>query len=247
MEYILSIDDTDNLNTPGTGEHLEEIAKQLKLRFDCDCTRVTRHQLFFSPLVKYTSHNSSMSVVLHTEKPVLEVFDFACGYLEKNAAEGSDPGICMLCKDTLLKRQQEELNAYGKKAKTQYIEKEEAFALAGRMGILLRELGGEGIGVIGALAGAALRLSGNDGRYKGKIDLGQNQDNMLCRDILSHPLIDKIMTEDKMELDGGCEVFITDKIKTVHIDNRAVLLVKKQKIGQKEVYVNLSKQELKKY
>lgn len=247
MEYILSIDDTDNLTSPGTGEHLEEIIKLIEQKGLGKCSRVTRHQLFFSPLVKYTSHNSSMSIIIHTEFDPISIFEIACVYLEQNAAEGSDPGVCLLAIDILTVEQLKELKEYAQKAKKEYIEKDEACLLAAKTGIMLKELGGEGIGIIGALAGAVLRLSGNDGRYKGKIDIGVNQDNMLCKDILSHPYIDLVMTEDGEEIPDDCEIFITDKIKTVNINNKAVLLVKKQKSKDGEVYTNLSKAELKKY
>ena len=247
MEYLLSIDDTDELDSPGTGEHLENIILLLEKNLECKCSKVTRHQLFFSPLVKYTSHNSSMTVMIRTEAQPKDIFDAACRYLEINAAKSSDPGVCLLCSSELSEAQTLELKEYGKKAKTEYIEKREALCLAEKLSILLKEVGGEGIGVIGALAGTALRLDGNDGRYKGKIDIGVNQDAMKCKDILSHPHIDKIMTEDGLELSGDCKIYITEKIKTVNLGHCAVLLVKKQKTDEGEIYVNVSKAELKKY
>ena len=247
MEYILAIDDTDNLNSPGTGEHLDNITKLLMQNKLGVCSRVTRHQLFFSPLVNYTSHNSAMAAIVETEKLPSDVFALACDYLTEHAAPGSDPGVCLLGKAALSDEQTAALHAYGRKAKTAYVEKQEAYALAQRCGILLRELGGDGTGVIGALAGAALRLEGNDGRYKGQLDIGVNQDNMRCGDILSHPHIDAVMTEDGQEIPGNTEVFIVERIKTVHLGHRAVMLVKKQRTPDGDVYVNLCKSELKRY
>ncbi len=247
MDYLLAIDDTDDLQSIGTGEHLQEILDRLEQKKLCSCERITRHQLFFSPLVKYTSHNSSMCSIIHTELEAEPIFDLACEYLIANAAPGSDPGVCMMQREGLLQSQIDELRAYGRKAKTEYVEKQEALHLAERLGIRLREIGGEGIGVIGALAGAALRLDGNDGRYRGKFDIGVNADNMRCCDILTHPYIDAIATEDGYELSGDIEVFIIDQIKTVHLQNRSVLLVQKSKTEQGEFYVNLTKKELKKY
>jgi len=247
MEYILAIDDTDNLDSPGTGEHLENITALLEDRHDCVCSRVTRHQLFFSPLVKYTSHNSAMSAIISTDRTPDEVFGAACAYLEKNAAEGSDPGACLLIKDAVSEIAAETLAAYGQRAKSEYIEKSEAYALAAKHDILLKELGGEGIGVIGALAGAALRLGGNDGRYKGNFEVGVNFDNMLCADILSHPYIDHIMLEDGTAVPKDEEVYITEQIKTVHLAGQSVLLVKRQQTVDGEALVNLAKSELKKY
>ena len=247
LDYLLAIDDTDDLQSIGTGEHLQEILDLLEQRKLCRCERITRHQLFFSPLVKYTSHNSSMCSIIHTHLKPEPIFELACDYLIANAAPESDPGVCMIKRDGLPKAHIDELRIFGRKAKTEYVEKQEALQLADRLGIMLREIGGEGIGVIGALAGAALRLEGNDGRYRGKFDIGINSDNMRCCDILTHPYIDAIATEDGCELAGDIEVFIVDQIKTVNLQNRSVLLARKCKTEQGEIYVNLTKRELKKY
>ena len=150
-------------------------------------------------------------------------------------------------KDALTEPDIQQLRAFGQKAKTEYVEKDEAYDIAARIGAMLEEVGGEGIGVIGALAGAALRLDGNDGRYKGKFNLGINQDNMLCRDILSHPYIDRVMTEDGRDVGDDTEVFIVEQIKTIHKGHQSVLLVKKQQTPQGEVYIALGRKELKKY
>jgi acid stress-induced BolA-like protein IbaG/YrbA len=247
MEYILAIDDTDNLDSPGTGEHLENIIILLQQEDIAACSRVTRHQLFFSPLVNYTSHNSAMAATVTTDKPPEEVFDAACGYLGKHAAKGSDPGVCLLTPAALSDAQVQALHAYGRKAKTAFVEKQEAYDLALQCGIMLRELGGDGTGVIGALAGAALRMHGNDGRYKGQLDIGVNQDNMRCGDILSHPDVDCVMTEDGQMLGADAEVFIVERIKTVFLNHKAVLLVKKRQTPDGIIYINLCKSELKQY
>ncbi|MBT3319731.1 MAG: hypothetical protein HN948_07555 [Clostridia bacterium] len=247
MKYILAIDDTDNLESVGTGEQLENIIVVLEKEHGCSCARVTRHQLFFSPRIRYTSHNSAMSTIVTTDALAVQVFNAVCDYLLENAAEGSDPGACLFDVDKVKAGEIATLERYGQRCKTEYVHKHEARQIAGELGIMLRELGGEGIGVIGALAGAALRLNGSDGRYKGNFELGVNHDNMLCRDILSHPYVDAVMSEGGEQISPDTQVFITQRIKTVNLDNKSVLLVKRQKTKDGEVFVNLSKAELKKY
>ena len=245
MRYIIAIDDTDDADSIGTGEHLENILELLKEKKLADCKRVTRHQLFFSPRIKYTSHNSSMAAIIELTNEQVEetVYQLAKEYLIKNAALGSDPGLCLLNLDRLSDEQKSILVSYGKRVKTEYIEKEEAISLAADNHIRLSQLGGDGSGIIGALAGASLRIFGNDGRYKGKFELGHNADNMIVRDILTHPNIDMIMTSDGQKLKDDDIVWIVSKIKTVNINNQSVLLVKKIR----DDYVNLANEELKKY
>jgi hypothetical protein len=64
------------------------------------------------------------------------------------------------------------LIAFGQSAKVAVKTKQQAYELAAELGIDLTEHGGTGQGVIGALAGLGLRLSGQDGRVKGQLDLG---------------------------------------------------------------------------
>jgi hypothetical protein len=54
--YYIGIDDTDVIGTPGTGRCARRIAAILSTT--CAIIGVTRHQLFVSPAVPYTSHNS---------------------------------------------------------------------------------------------------------------------------------------------------------------------------------------------
>lgn len=94
------------------------------------------------------------------------VTEYRCSTLAAESAPGSDPGLSIVVPERL--EQPEELIAYGRKAKTTVISKEEAYEMAAARRIHVSEHGGTGQGVIGALAGAGLRLSGNDGRLKGK-------------------------------------------------------------------------------
>ena len=58
---------------------------------------------------------------------------------------------------------------FGYRAKQVVLTKSNAYKLAKKLDIHLSEHGGSGQGVIGALAGVALRLTANDGRFWRKI------------------------------------------------------------------------------
>jgi hypothetical protein len=102
-----------------------------------------------------------------------DVIDYCCAQLRALSVPESDPGLCVAVTERL--RAPQELIAFGRKAKKHILSKIEAYALAESLSVHLSEQGGTGQGVIGALAGAGLRLSGNDGRFSGKIRLVSSQ------------------------------------------------------------------------
>ena len=168
MNVFICIDDTDNYESIGTGQLLEEMMAEALARGLCTCGFTVRYQLFIHDDIPYTSHNSSMCCTAETDDRAA-LTAFCAEYLEKNAAPGSDPGLCVLTDDETL--DYTPLIAFGKRAQTEIVTKEEAFAVADAFGkdVWLSEHGGEGIGVIGALAGAALRAGKCEGRIKGKL------------------------------------------------------------------------------
>ena len=170
MEKILNcIDDTDNLDSIGTGEVLENLCDELTEKHLAENAGfVTRHQLFIHEDIAYTSHNSSMCCEMETDD-VDSVVKFCRDYMANSCAEGSDPGLCVYIQDKC--DSTAELMEFGRKAKETVLQKQQAYDLAEKYRdcIYLSEHGGTGDGVIGAIAGIGLRLTGNDGRIKGKI------------------------------------------------------------------------------
>jgi hypothetical protein len=82
-------------------------------------------------------------------------------YIEERHKRGSDPGLCLCVRQAVT----EGLIDFGWRATREVLNKQEAIVLAAKYTIVLRELGGTGGGIIGALAGAALRADGNHGRF----------------------------------------------------------------------------------
>lgn len=245
MNLYIAIDDTDNIGTAGTGEILENLIGELGKMFDTSFSRVTRHQLLVHKDIKYTSHNSSMCSSALVDTSIIDlIIDHSKEFLSKNCAEGSDPGLCVVDIDKVDDLAINLIKDWGLKAKQIVLSKEEAFSIAKDIGIHLSEHGGTGDGVIGALAGIGLRLSGNDGRFKGKFDLEVKNDFISMKDIISSPSIDSVQTVDGTRIGISEKVFITDKLKTILKDHKSVLLVKKNDDGNWE---NLSRKELKVY
>lgn len=224
MNVYVCIDDTDSLDSRGTGELADILAREVEKRKWGLCSSVTRHQLYVHPDIPYTSHNSSMCFTTCLEEGKLESLrDYAARFLAEESAEGSDPGLCIATDESL--STPEQLIEFGIRAKKSVITMQEAYDLARQMGIHLSSHGGTGQGIIGALAGVGLRLGGNDGKMRGSLDLPAENGVITVDDILSHPAVDVVRTLEGVSLEGSERVRLVDKVKTVLVGGKMVLLV----------------------
>lgn len=160
--YYLSFDDTDTKDSIGTGHVLEGFLTEAGIDFDY----ISRHQLYVHEEIPYTSHNSSMCAKIWTGRSETDLVAAAAAYLKTHAPLGSDPGLGVLALP--LTGPAIELVLWGKAAKKSVLQKADAYALSQRCGVHLSEHGGDGQGVVGALAAIGLRLAGDDGRIRGK-------------------------------------------------------------------------------
>lgn len=243
MNCLLCIDDTDEKDGPGTGHLLQAMCEKIEEKGWGTYSAISRHQLFVNDAIPYTSHNSALCCEVRLDHASLpEVVEFCGLYLLENSAPGSDPGLCITTLDsgTELPR----LIDFGRRAKRMVLTKEEAYRLAGDLRIHLSEHGGTGQGVVGALAGSGLRLSGNDGRFRGWYHLGREGELTRVGELTSHPFIDIVRSEKGSLLSPETAVrFGGDELKFVLLDGQQVLLVTEDGKGWR----TLTKQEVKKY
>lgn len=159
MIIFIGMDDTDNLQSRGTGRLSRAVAEELACDFDI--LGVVRHQLLVDPRVPYTSHNSCavISVDGPADTDLANLFKRVKTQMLDDFQPGSDPGLCVTAHVPA------EVVAFGHKAQGDFVAQAEARQLAAAHGILLEGLGGTQDGVIGALAGVGLSAEGNDGRY----------------------------------------------------------------------------------
>ncbi|OGK11336.1 MAG: hypothetical protein A2W80_05000 [Candidatus Riflebacteria bacterium GWC2_50_8] len=156
----IGIDDTDNLESVGTGRVARGLGKRIEELGLGNSLGVSRHQLLVHPEIRYTSHNSSKGLAIESTAALADFFEPCIEYMKSCWQEGSDPGLC-ICEQMQLSP---EINEFGARAEKELLSKEEAYSMAQKHGIFLRELGGDGGGVIGALSAVGLRSTGNNGR-----------------------------------------------------------------------------------
>ncbi len=244
MKCLLCIDDTDEKGGPGTGHLLQAICDQIEEKGWGSCSAISRHQLFVDDAIPYTSHNSALCCEVQLNRPSPDELIAFCGaWLEENSAPGSDPGLCVVpCNSTTDARR---LIDFGRRAKQTVLTKPDAYRLAGDIEVHLSEHGGTGQGVVGALAGAGLRLSENDGRFRGWYHLGRAGDSCRVADLTVHPFIDAVQIEATGQpLSPETVVrFGGDELKLVLKGGRQTLLVTETEDGWR----TLTKAEVKRY
>ncbi|MDD3652598.1 MAG: hypothetical protein PHO01_00180 [Desulfotomaculaceae bacterium] len=249
IRVLLCADDTDSIDSAwGTGELVYSISETMEKRGWGKSYGVTRHQLLIHPDVPYTSHNSSMCFAADLNESDLNALtSYAIEYLFKESAPGSDPGLCIAVPDRL--KQPDLLIAFGRKAKDVVVTMQEAYSLARQLGVHLSEHGGTGQGVIGALAGVGLRLSGNDGRLRGRLELISKNGIADVSSILAQTNIAQVQSQDGVLLADDELVMLGDKVKPIMMDGKFVLLVAPISAGGAggAKWQTLTKQQLKKY
>ncbi|QID17045.1 hypothetical protein G3580_04965 [Nitrogeniibacter mangrovi] len=246
MRVLISIDDTDNEDSPGTGELAASIADRIAAHGWGSARFVSRHQLYVHPDIPYTSHNSAMCFEADlTDERLGDATAMAATYLRDTAAPGSDPGLCVVDLDAL--EDPATLIDFGLSAKRQVLTMPAAYGLARQLGVHLSEHGGTGQGVIGALAGAGLRLSGDDGRMRGSLGLPEAATTMGVAALLAMPEVDCVRTVDGADVPADEAIALGRKVKTVLLGGRSVLLVTASEPGAPTRWRSCSNQELKAY
>lgn len=159
-DLLIALDDTDNLESPGTGFRARELAMLLARERIGTPVAITRHQLLVDPRIPYTSHNSSACVVAVGVSDEAAAFALARSYLAEAAAPGSDVGLALLRRAAVGPSVQD----WGTRAKREVLNLDDARRLARECGSAHAELSGTGGGLIGSLAALGLHAQGHDGR-----------------------------------------------------------------------------------
>jgi tRNA(Ile2) C34 agmatinyltransferase TiaS len=222
MIYI-GLDDTDVLESRGTGHLAREIARDLKS--DYSLLGVTRHQLLVDPRVPCTKNNSCAAIHLNGAATHLDgaphdldaLFERVKTLMLADFYCGSDPGLC------IAEAPPAAITDYGRRAQREIVTQEQARALAAQHGIKLVGLGGDEDGVIGALSAVGLAASGSDGRY---VLVGRSRQLGGGLQPISAILaagIDAVQTIDGQPVTQG--LVQTDKLRPARRNKRPILVV----------------------
>ena len=182
---------------------------------------VTRHQLWFDPSIPYTSQNSSNCVEVETSNPD-KLWEFCKKFLTREAMPGASAGLCL----AEISKIPEEIEEWGRRAKSSLLTSEAALALADSCGVRLEGITGDGSGIIGALAAMGLRKTGNDGRFiwqPGK-QLRDMQGTVTVDELLRGTRVEAVMTRDGQLLSKEVLIDLTDWVRAVLVNGKAYVI-----------------------
>lgn len=226
MIYYIGIDDTDALNTRGTGFIAGLVAEKLVYDGLGQVLGITRHQLKVSEKILFTSKNNSLCIVLQSKSTdLLQELKVICGaLLLKEREKGSNPGLCIANEEALSKA----VKKFGVMAKEEVLCKEDAHALSQKNNICLTSHGGNGKGVIGALAAVGLRASGNDGRFVWLKGIREMQGIYSIAQILDISGIRSIKENMGRELGHMNKINVGTSLRPLLINGLPTILVEKE-------------------
>jgi hypothetical protein len=228
MKILLGIDDTDNLESRGTGWRARELGRTLEAAGIARLLMVTRHQLLVHADIPYTSHNSSASLLVEAGQ-IGTVIEFAREFLLADSAEGSDAGLCVAPYDQV----GPDVILWGNRAKREVLTKADAETLAAKSGIHLEGLTGTRIGVIGSLAAVGLRREGNDGRILWCPGLRELSGITTPEELMKRNNIQRVLTTDGASVSLQSRIELGEWVRPVMKDNFSTLFVEEHPDGNK--------------
>jgi len=221
LRYFIGIDDTDNLESRGTGYRARMLGLAVQDAGLGSLQSVTRHQLLVHPAIRYTSHNSSACLAVHGSGSISDLEDFCASFLKRESAEGSDAGLCVLPQE----RVDHGVRLFGLRAKQEVVSQADALDCARRSGARLNGLTGDGGGIIGALAAVGLRSTGHDGRFLWLPGLRELQGTSTAADLWELARIEVVQSPDGAPLPPEAFVELGDWVRPVLQAGRSVLFV----------------------
>jgi hypothetical protein len=245
MRCLIGIDDTDNLESRGTGFRARQLGARLAEAGMGTVRGITRHQLFVHPSIPYTSHNSSACLDVDVlDGHLAAAREFCRDYLATESAEGSDAGLCVALFDEVA----DEMVAFGRSAKERVLTREQAHELASRHGAHLEGVTGEKIGVIGALSAVGLRRGGHDGRFIWLAGVRELQGSRSAGTLLATTGIDSVESIDGHQVPADAMVWVDPWPRPVLLNGRAVLLTEELGDGdERSGWRILSKEVIRRY
>lgn len=222
--FFVSIDDTDNLESRGTGHRARLLGALLAERGLAKVHGISRHQLYVHDDIPYTSHNSSLCLDINWHgESIDELESLARQFLLDHAAPGSDAAYCIAEASEI----NNDIIQFGRNAKCSVLTQTDARTAAKRAGFRLEGVTGDEGGVIGALAAVGLRKTGHDGRFVWVEGVRELNGVLTLDALLTSTGIDEARSLDGTKPDHNHIISVDPWPRPVLIEHKAILLVER--------------------
>jgi hypothetical protein len=223
MKIYIGIDDTDNLETRGTGHQARSLGFSLVNSGLFQLHSVTRHQLLVDRRIPFTSHNSSACLLGESLSGTESLISHCRDFLTRESAHDSDAGLCVGFEDSINR----DIAEFGMKAKRDILTLENAETIARKNSIYLDGFLNTRLGMIGALAAVGLRKAGNDGRLLWLENLRNTTGIFKAGDFLNLTGTERAIDKNGVNLPADALVNITGWCRPVMKEGLITLIVEK--------------------
>jgi len=241
MKIYIGIDDTDNLETRGTGFQARTLGFSLMNAGLLSLQTVTRHQLLVDRRIPFTSHNSSACLAGETISDLDTIISHCREFLVRESAFDSDAGLCVAAEDSITG----EIVAWGQCAKQQILKLQDATDLASKHGIYLEGFLNTRIGMIGSLAAVGLRFKGDDGRLLWLKNLRETLGIYRSAEYIGLTGIERIIEKNGKPVNENSLLNVTEWTRPVMKDGLITLFAEKTETHEPYEYQSASKEYIK--
>ncbi|HEX3426554.1 MAG TPA: hypothetical protein VHT30_10520 [Acidimicrobiales bacterium] len=226
-EWLIGVDDTDNISSRGTGFLVQRLVEALEEAGLGRGLGATRHQLLVDPRIPYTSHNSSACIAWDGPDDAGPAIAEFCGhFLRTRSAEGSDPGLAVAGHAaTSDGASRARLADFGQRAKAEILDLDEARRVAAGCGVHASGHGGTEGGIIGAVAAVGLHLGGHDGFFLWMPGIRQLLGEATYSELRAQVPIDAARDTGGREPQPEDRIQLGDWVRPILAGGRAVLLL----------------------
>ncbi|MEI7499844.1 MAG: hypothetical protein WCK84_05290 [Bacteroidota bacterium] len=241
MNILIGIDDTDNLETRGTGYQARMLGQSLMEAGLFGMRTVTRHQLLVDRRIPFTSHNSSACLAGVCYGNIRDLIDHAKDFLKRESAFDSDAGLCVALEEEVFPA----IVEFGNRAKREILTINDACRMIVNTSIYLEGFLNTRIGLIGSLAAVGLRAGGNDGRLLWSRNLRETTGDFQISEFLELVDVDRVTEKNLCLPDPASVIRIDEWCRPVMIGGKITLIAEKTDNNQPYEYQSASKDYIK--
>ncbi len=219
--FTVGLDDTGAPDGDGTSRLGRAWARTVEADGFGQSLGVTRHQLWQSLKIRSTGGNRAIAVVIESDETILDIEDHVVDFVRAHAARRANAAVAVLSRHSDMPH----ALAFGRRSQQELMKFADAERYASESNVLIRGLGGDRSGMIGALAAAGLRAGGKDGLFIDLTGIRQLSGRVTAGQIRERSALQQIIDQETgEELDRDDLIDTLDWIRPRMVEDHPVLI-----------------------